>query len=149
MSGTVKAGGQCALLFIVPWSVVWRPGITVCIWGLDREDESPARQVTCRFSQSQPRWLWDGTGRAWAVGSGLDGGLLAATGRWWWVTLAGLQLMRGGNIKHAPLRVQCRSHYGLGQHSGWHCTHSEFSTNSLGSLTGGRQGNGSAHPHRP
>ena len=126
-----------------------RPGITVCIWGLDREDESSSQAGHMPTSpQSQPLMAVrrDGTGSS--VGSGLDGGL-AARGWWWWVILVGLQLMCGGNIKHAPYASSAGHIHGLGQ-AFWMALHTLGILHELPGLSDRRKtGNWSAHPYRP
>lgn len=105
MSGTVKAGCQCTLYALI---CGLRPGVTMCIWGLDREDECSSQAGHMPTSpQSQPLTAVrrGGTGRA---GCGEWAG-------WWWVILAHLQLMRGDNIKRAPYASSAGHIHGLGQ----------------------------------
>ena len=117
-----------------------RPGITMCTWGLDREDECSSQTGHMPTSpQSQPLTAVRRGGTGWSVGSGRDGGGSSLWVCSWCVGMTSKLLLT------RPVQVTFMA---WGRHSGWHCTHSEFSTNSLGSLRGGRQETGQRHPYK-
>lgn len=130
MSGTLKAA--CGRAPSTGHPDLWcEDGHHHVHLGLDREGECPCRQGMCwRPLSHSPRRLWDVDGECAGCASRQargDGGEGHPCGLW---LTCGVTL---NMLLTCPVQVTFMA---WGRHSGWHCTHSEFSTNSLGSLTG-------------
>lgn len=113
-----------------PWSVVWgRASPRASGVGQRRGMPVPAGYVLTSPQSQPPTAVRCGQGVCWMR-------VPAGTGWWGEGHPCGLWLTCGVTLNvllTCPVQVTFMA---WGRHSGWHCTHSEFSTNSLGSLTG-------------
>lgn len=89
---------------------------------LDRKGECSCA-MGCVMTSAQPQPLWDAAVRSHV-------GLVL----WFYCWELSPYDVGGDNIKCILTRPVQVTFMGWGRHSGWHCMHSEFSTNSLGSL---------------